>query len=336
MKPSWKEQRVLVTGGTGFIGSFFVERLLQEGARVRVPIRAENYRSLSARRSEIEWMDGDLRDSDYCRTLTDGVDFVFHLASCRRTPKYHEDKCSGVLTENVRMTLSLIEGLREHPEIPVMFLSTANIPPKSDVIDLAKQEHLDGYILGKALSELHWFVASRERGFPLLIVRPVGIYGPRDRFADDGNIIPAIAFKAQKAKDVLTLWGTGKEERTFLYVEDAVQAVFALIEAKAVGVQYLTHASTITLKELAEQIRDIVKPSLPIAFDSSHHVGIRTIPRLPVHKNLRAFPWTEIDEGVKRTMEWWMHSSSRPVARASRTRSNGRPRPFEKPVIGRG
>lgn len=314
---------MLVTGGTGFIGSFFVERLLKEGARVRVPIRAENYRSLSAKRSEIEWMDGDLRDSDYCRALTEGVDFVFHLASCRRTPQYHEDKCSGVLTENVRMTLSLIAGLRERPDVPVMFLSTANIPPKSDVIDLAKQEHLDGYILGKALSELHWFVASRERGFPLQIVRPVGIYGPRDRFADDGNIIPAIAFKAQNKKDVLTLWGTGKEERAFLYVEDAVEAVFQLIDAGAEGVQYISHPSTITLKELAEQIRDIVKPGLPISFDSSHHVGIRTIPRLPVHKLLRTFAWTPIDEGVKRTMEWWMHSATRiPVSfSGQRTRS---------------
>ncbi|MBP9850882.1 MAG: NAD-dependent epimerase/dehydratase family protein, partial [Candidatus Peribacteraceae bacterium] len=59
----WKGKHVLVTGGTGFIGSLLVEELLDRGASVRVPIRAANYRSLTKRRGEIEWVDGDLRDT---------------------------------------------------------------------------------------------------------------------------------------------------------------------------------------------------------------------------------------------------------------------------------
>jgi dihydroflavonol-4-reductase len=70
----WNDKTVLVTGGTGFIGSFLVEQLLERGASVRVPLRAQNYRALSHRRAEIEWMEGDLRDSFYCEQLVDGVD----------------------------------------------------------------------------------------------------------------------------------------------------------------------------------------------------------------------------------------------------------------------
>ena len=108
MAMSWRDRTVLITGGTGFIGSFFAEKLLEAGARVRIPIRAKNYRSLSERRAEVDWMEGDLRDPGYCRELIAGVEYVFHLASCRRNWEYHHDKCSDVLNANLGMTPPLI------------------------------------------------------------------------------------------------------------------------------------------------------------------------------------------------------------------------------------
>src|SRR3989338_2953125 len=178
----WKGRTVLVTGGTGFIGSFLTERLLAAGANVRIPIRSQNFRALSERRAEIDWMEGDLRDSEYCARLVDGVDHVFHLSSCRRTVEYHERKSADVCAENARMTLALIEALKEHPATPVVFFSSANVPQSCDVLALAQQDAIDGYVLGKVIAETLWFMASRQRGFPLLILRPVGVYGPRDTF----------------------------------------------------------------------------------------------------------------------------------------------------------
>src|SRR3989338_2078433 len=156
MTQTWKGRSVLVTGGTGFVGSFMVERLLDMGAKVRVPLRAENYRSLSSRRAEIEWLEGDLRDTAYCTRLVEGMDYVFHLAGCRRNSEYHRKRAGDVLNENVRMSLALIEGLKEFPAIPVTFFSTANVPPTLDTVALAQSEKIDGYVLGKALCEALW------------------------------------------------------------------------------------------------------------------------------------------------------------------------------------
>ncbi len=306
MPYNWKGRRVLVTGGTGFIGSFLVERLLEQGAIVRVPLRAQNYRALSHRRAEIEWLEGDLRDSFYCQDLVDGVDEIFHLAASRRNVEYHQKRPSDVLNDNVRMTLALLDAMKEKEvSVPVTFFSTANIPPTLDTIHLAQQEKIDGYVLGKAICCSLWLTASRQRGFPLLIVRPVGAYGPRDTFNEDANVIPALMVKARDAKEHLKVWGDGTQERAFLYVEDLVDAILALKEADAHGVQYITSDDVVTVRELAESIISIVRPDLPAVFEPERVIGARAIPTLPVHQVIADMKWTPLKEGLKKTYEYW-------------------------------
>jgi nucleoside-diphosphate-sugar epimerase len=303
---NWSGKKVLVTGGTGFIGSFLVEALLERGAEVRVPIRSENYRSLSARRSEVEWVKGDLRDPAYVMTLLEGVDDVFHLASCRRSAEYHRKKASDVLIENVRMSAAFIEAMKElEIKPPVTFFSTGNVPLRFDPLQLSQGEEVDGYVLGKALCEVMWFTASRQRGFPLLIVRPIGVYGPRDTFATDGNIVPALMTETRDADSELVVWGSGEQERAFLYVEDLVAATLALVDAGAQDVQYVSSPHVVSIAELSGMIRDLVRPGLPIRFDASKDVKERVEAAAPLHASLQGFSWMPLDEGLRRTYESW-------------------------------
>lgn len=306
MAPSWKGRRVLVTGGTGFIGSFIVEELLARGATVRVPLRAQNFRALSERRAEIEWLEGDLRDPAYCAELVDGVDYVFHLAASRRNVDYHHKRPSDVVNDNVRMSLAILDALKEKEmSVPVMFFSTANIPPAIDAIALAQTEKIDGYVLGKALCCTLWLTAAHQRKFPLLILRPVGVYGPRDTFNEDGNVIPALMVKTRDAKTSLKVWGDGTQTRAFLYVEDLVRAVFTLIDNDVHGIQYVTSEDVVTVKELAESVRDLVRPDLPIEFQADKPVGARTIPTLEMHPLLKSMEWTPLKEGLEKTFRSW-------------------------------
>jgi len=305
MSLSWNNKRVLVTGGTGFIGSLLVEELLDRGASVRVPIRAANYRSLTKRRGEIEWVDGDLRDTEYCTRLVSGMNHVFHLASHRRNAEFHRKYCADVLAGNVEMTLAMTRALKEYRSASVTFFSTANVPPKIDVIRLAQQESNDGYVLGKALCETFWLTAARQYGFPVLIVRPVGVYGERDTFSEEGNVIPSLMVKAEAAKDVLQVWGSGKQDRVFLYAHDLIKAVLRLLDHDARGIQYITPPDTVTVARVAELIRDLVNPGLPIEFDVSKPEGRRSIAALPPHECLADFPWTPFAEGIKKTYDGW-------------------------------
>lgn len=302
---NWKGKHVLVTGGTGFIGSILVEALLDRGAKVRVPVRAANYRSLSKRRAEIEWVDGDLRDSEYCTRLVSGMNHVFHLASHRRNVEFHRKYCADVLAGNVEMTLALTRALKEYKGAGVTFFSTANVPPKLDVIKVAQQESNDGYVLGKALCETFWLTASRQYGFPLLIVRPVGVYGERDTFSEDGNVIPSLMVKAEAAKGSLPVWGTGKQERVFLYANDLVAAVLSLLDHDASGIQYVTPPDVVTVAEVAQMICDLVQPGLKLEFDTSKPEGRRSLAVLPPHECLENFTWTPLKEGLKKTYQGW-------------------------------
>lgn len=309
MDSVWNGKKVLVTGGTGFIGSFLVEWLLDRGASVRVPLRAQNYRALSSRRAEVEWMEGDLRDPGYCVKLVTGVNHVFHLAGCRRNTDFHQKKPSDVANENVRMSLALIEALKDvGAPIPVTFLSTANVPPAIDTVELSQKEKVDGYVLGKALCETLWLTAAHQRGFPILVVRAVGAYGPRDTFSEDANLIPALMLQARDNADAMTVWGDGTQERAFLYVEDLVAVIMALVDAKVRGIQYVTTDDVVTVKELAELVRDTVKPGLPIQFNPRKDVAPRSKPHLPVHDIVASFAWTPLAEGLKRTSSWWKNA----------------------------
>ncbi len=301
---SWKGRRVLVTGGTGFVGSVLVERLIKAGAQVRVPIRAQNYRSLSKLRAKIDWQEGDLRDSEYCSRLVAGMDHVFHLASHRRNDEFHKEHCSDVLSGNVSMSLALIQALKDHPKTSVTFFSSANVPPSVDVIALAQHEQLNGYTLGKALCETLWIAASRQYQFPLLIIRPVGVYGERDTFSLKSNVIPSLMVKAD-SDDVLNVWGSGEQQRAFMYVDDLISAALTLIDVRCTGIQYIMPPDVTTVKDLAQTIRDIVKPGIPIHFDTSKPDGRRTSATLPLHPVLTTLAWTPLKTGLQKTFKGW-------------------------------
>ncbi len=290
---NWQERHVLVTGGTGFIGSFMVEALTRLGATVRISSREGSKKKITNK--NIELMVGDLTDPAFCKVLTTNCDFVFHLASHRKNVAYHHEHRDEVAEANVAMTKALIGAL--DPEVPVVFFSSANVPANG----FNEAECKDGYILGKARAEALW----KASGVPLLITRAVNVYGPRDYFAADGNVIPALIVRAAEAQEKITVWGSGKQERAFLYVEDIAPAVFQLINSDAGDVAYLYPSEQIAIKDLATQICDLVQPGLDIEFDTSKPEGAlrHELPPLPV--GLQEFPWTSLDEGLSKTVDWW-------------------------------
>jgi UDP-glucuronate decarboxylase len=286
-------------------GAVLVQQLLALGAHVRVHLRGDDRRELARLEGHLEILRGDLCDPGVCARLLDGMDELAHLASCRRNVAFHHERSGFVARTNVAMTLALLEALQSGPGIPVTFFSTANIASPPDALALQRQETLDGYVTGKYACELLWLAAAREHRFPLLILRPVGIYGPGDNFSTDGNVIPSLIVKAEQGGDGLVIWGSGEQERSFLYVEDVAAVLLRFLDRGVLGVQYVSSPEQVTVRELATQVRDLVRPALPLVFDTSRPEGARHLPPYPVHECLADFPWTSLRTGLRQTVDWW-------------------------------
>jgi len=291
---------VVVTGGTGCIGSFLVELLLKKGATVRVPFR-NSYGHLEHVADQIEWMKGDLSDPEFCTTLLQGATHLVHLAAFRQNIDFHKHHRDEVIEKNVQMTTNLIGACA--PSIHVTFFSTALLGTVDNPIDAS-----DGYIAGKAACEELW----QATALTLLLLRPVNVYGPRDRFAEGANVIPALMAKAQKEEETLSVWGSGKQERSFLYAPDLAMVAMAFIENGSTGVRYITPPEVLSIGDLSARIVQLVKPGLQIVFDTSHEEGAMGMPSFPLDPLLQDITWTPLSEGLRETFEWWqntLHSS---------------------------
>lgn len=300
-------KNVLVTGGTGIVGKRLIEQLCSLGAKIIASKRKEGSGSASLfLHPNVTWIEGDLQDSSFCEKITDGIHMVFHLASSRKNVAEHRKDPGRFMKENIAMSEALTEAIKYQPNIErMLFMSTANIPPDFSIENLLSEKEADGYVMGKAASEILWQDLALERGIPLLIPRPVGVYGEDDRFAEDSNAIPSLIFKANIHKNELKLWGDGTQRRSFVVVDDLIAALFRLIENKVTGVQYIAPPEVVSIKELAMMICDIVNPNLPIVCDVSKPTGQKAFPAFPVHPLLHNFPWTPLREGLKKTYESW-------------------------------
>lgn len=287
---------VVVTGGTGFIGSFLVEELLQSGVTVRVPFRKEKG-YLNTIDDQIEWMQGDLCDAAFCTELLTGADQLMHLAAYRKNIDEHHKHKEEIIAQNVFVTENLIGAVP--PQCTVTFFSTALVGTVDDSFNSK-----DGYIAAKARCEKLWKEATSD----LLIVRPINVYGPRDYFGIDGNVVPALMKKASQEAETLTVWGSGKQERAFLYAPDLAKATMVLLEHAVTGTVYIVPSEVMPIKDLAQKIVEIVHPSLTLAFDTTKQEGILTMPDFPVHPLLSTFSWTPLSEGLQDTFDWYQSS----------------------------
>ena len=282
---SWTGRHVAVAGGTSILGKHLVDALTKSGAEVRVISRAV----------------GDLTDHAFCGKFLDGADVLFHLASQRRNVAYHLAHRDEVFTANVGISESLIKAIRGRTPLPVIFFSTALVSTFPDGTDPATVP--DGYLAAKIRCEQLWTQAAAEHGFPLTIIRPVSAYGPGDHFGEDANVIPSLMQRCMEAKDELTVWGSGKQKRAFVFAPDVAAATLQLVDAGAQGPQYISPPQAVTIAELATMIRDLIRPGLPIRFDLSKPEG-PDVRDLSIPRALQSFPWTGLPQGLKQTLDW--------------------------------
>jgi GDP-L-fucose synthase len=304
----WQKRRVVVTGGSGFLGSFVVEGLRRRGATEIFVPRSKDY---------------DLVDLEGVRRMYRDMkpDLVVHLAARVGGIGANRDNPGKFFYDNLMMGVQLIEEGRRLGLPKLVATGTICAYPKFAPIPFKEDDLWNGYPeetnapygLAKKMLLVQSAAYREQYGQNTVVVFPVNLYGPGDNFdLHTSHVIPAMIRKIDEAmragSDEVVLWGDGTPTREFLYVEDCAEGVLDAAERyDASDPVNLGSGQEISIRTLAEKIGEAMKFAGRFSWDTSKPNGQ---PRraLDVTRAKARFGWTartSFDEGLQRTIAWW-------------------------------
>ncbi|GAQ78962.1 dTDP-glucose 4-6-dehydratase/UDP-glucuronic acid decarboxylase [Klebsormidium nitens] len=269
VSPLRKERRVLVTGGAGFVGSHLVDKLIKRGDSVIV---IDNY--FTGRKENVLHHLGnpkfELIRHDVVEPILLEVDEIYHLA-CPASPVFYKFNPVKTIKTNVMGTLNML-GLAKR--VGAKFLLTSTSEVYGDPLEHPQTEAYWGnvnpigvrscYDEGKRTAETLTMDYHRGAGVDVRIARIFNTYGPR-MLIDDGRVVSNFVAQAIR-KDPMTVYGDGKQTRSFQYVSDLVDGLVALMDGEHIGPFNLGNPGEFTMLELAEVVKEVIDPRAQVVY----------------------------------------------------------------------
>ncbi len=293
--------KVLVTGGSGFIGSHLVDKLRDKGVEVRVFDMV-----MPTFRKDIEFYHGSLLDLEALKMAMSGIEAIFHLAAVADVKDVFEEPHYAE-SINVRGTINVLEAARKAKLKRVIYGSTTWVYSEvteqyvDEQTPLRAPAHL--YTATKIASEYYCQAYSKLYNLPVTILRYGIPYGPRAR---DGAVVPIFVGKAMRGEP-LTIAGDGMQFRKFVYVEDLAEG--NMLALKSIGknkIYNLDGNEKVTIKQIAETVQKVVgnvkieyTPARPGDFSG------KEVSSQLAKTELGWEPKVSFEEGVKRYVEWY-------------------------------
>jgi len=305
---------VLVTGGTGFVGTHFVEQLLEQGARVRVTV---HQRPLIIKDDRIETVPADLTRLEDCLAAVKGVNYVVHAAGAVSAAGVTAGNPMSAITTNLILTARMLEAAWAGDVERFLLFSSSTGYPVTDY-PVKEEEMWSGpthpsYFgygwMRRYLERIGEFVASRS-STKIALVRPTAVYGRWDNFDPaTSHVIPALIRRAVEKEDPYIVWGTGAEVRDFLHITDLVRGSLLMLEKHAtcdsVNIGY---GKTVTIREIVNIILKAAgHERAKVEFDASKPTTIpfRMVDTSKASKILGFEPEISLEAGLEDTVKWY-------------------------------
>ena len=325
------DEKILVTGGSGFIGSGLVKALLRAGCSVRV--LDDNSRGSPRRLAEvakdIEFIGGDIRDPQVVALATQGMDEVHHLAFVNGTESFYSTP-DLVLDVGVRGMINVIDACQKHKIGTLVLASSSEVyqtPPKIPTDESAPLTVPDplnprySYGAGKLISEVMAINFGRKYFDRVLIFRPHNVYG-----SDMGwdHVVPHLALRLHAAaqrqlsgKLRFEIQGTGQETRSFCFIDDLIAGVMVMREkGEHLGIYHVGTAEEIAIAELARRIAGHAGREIELVAGKPAPGGTaRRCPDISKLAKLGYKPRVPLAQGLPPTLDWyWQHAALGPKA----------------------
>jgi nucleoside-diphosphate-sugar epimerase len=313
--------RVLVTGGSGFIGSGLVKTLVASGANVRVldDNSRGRPRRLAGLEKDIEFIAGDIRDAAAVEKAAQGMDEVHHLAFVNGTEFFYSQP-DLVLDVGVRGMINVIDACRKQNVGNLILASSSEVyqtPPKVPTDESAPLSIPDplnprySYGGGKLISELMAINYGRKYFERVLIFRPHNVYGP-----DMGweHVIPQFALRLHalgkqqpSGKLRFEIQGTGEDTRSFCFIDDLVAGVMAMrAKGEHIGIYHVGTTEEVTIADLARRVAAQAGREIELIAGKPAAGGTaRRCPDISKLAKLGYKPRVPLNEGLKPTLDWY-------------------------------
>lgn len=315
---NFSDARVLVTGGAGFIGSCLVKRLVNLGADVVV---ADNLsrgilKNLDAVKGSFEFHHVDLTEMERCLSVTKDIDYVFHLAASVGGIQFITKENVGGLVPSLLMNTNMLEAARINDVERFLFSSSACVYRdqgnglnrfKED--DAVPADPLTTYGWAKMLGEIQCRSYYLDYGIKCSSPRIFNAYGENENLNPSwSHVIPSLIRKVIRyPEEGFTLFGDGRQERAFLYVEDCVDGLLLNMEkitdAEAVN---LGGDELVSIGGLAKKVMDVSGKDIEIGYDLSGPRGTNRYcaDTTRMEEVLGWRPETPLEVGLGRTYRW--------------------------------
>jgi GDP-L-fucose synthase len=305
-KAFWQNKRVLVTGGTGFLGNHLVRAIRKlQPKKLRVPTSKTH----------------DLRQQSACAKVVKDIDIVIHLAANVGGIGYNQQFPGTLFYDNLVMGVHLMEEARLAGVKKFVSLGTICSYPKYTQVPFKEEALWEGYPeetnapygLAKKMLLTQGEAYHQQYGFNAIYLLQVNLYGPGDNFDPrSSHVVPALIRKFIEARNTnqptVEIWGTGKPTREFLFVEDAVRGIILATEKYNKPDPVNLGASfEISIKELATLIMKLTGYQGKIVFNTSKPDG-QPRRKLDVTRAKKEFGFEaeiKFAEGLKKTIGWY-------------------------------
>src|ERR1051326_5214937 len=283
----WSLMKALLTGGAGFVGSHLAEALLNRGHAVRViddlsTGSIDNILPLKGK-SGFSYVIDTVMNEPLLAELIDGADVVFHLAAAVGVKLIVEEPVRTIET-NVHGTEVVLKHASKKRKLVVIFSSSevygknVEVPfhEDADLVMGPTMKHRWAYACSKALDEFLALAYWKERKLPVVVVRLFNTVGPRQT-GRYGMVIPTFVKQALMGLPI-TVYGDGRQRRSFTYVGDVVRALVALMEEeKAIGQVFnIGNSEEVGILELAERVKKMTGSSSDIVlipYEQAYEAG---------------------------------------------------------------
>jgi UDP-N-acetylglucosamine/UDP-N-acetyl-alpha-D-glucosaminouronate 4-epimerase len=307
----------LVTGGAGFIGSHLAEDLVRRGHRVRVvdSLVTGKRRNL-AHISGVEFLEGDLADSDVACCAVQGIEYVLHQAAIPSVPRSVADPLTSHHA-NVTASINLLIAARDAGVKRLVYAGSSSV--YGDTPTLPKREDmtpnpLSPYALQKLVAEQYCSMVTRLYGFETVTIRYFNVFGPRQDPGSPYSGVISLFSAALLAGRQPVIYGDGEQTRDFTYIANVVDGVLRACEAPAAAGEVINVAtgSRISLNELLRVMNRICGTSIQPRYEPVRAGDVRDSQAdISKARQLLGYePIVDFEEGLRQTLAWCQQEKS--------------------------